>query len=95
MLRLLSLILLVACTTRSLAWTEYSVSFKKQKWRICTKERDGINRHLNGLCYISKQCKQRLFKKICKPLPLYCAFSDKACLTRHAYSNKVLMRKFR
>lgn len=86
--------LLLGCATNSEAWYEVTIDFKKQKWRLCTKEKDGIEKHLKGLCYIGKTCRSRRFRsRVCKPLPKFCAFNNKECLTPHAYSGKVLMRK--
>lgn len=96
-MKLLSLFILLSCASIDTeAWYDVGVAFEKQKWRLCTKERDGIERHLKGLCYIGKECRNRRFRSsICRPKPYFCGWDNKECLSRQAYANKFLMRKGR
>lgn len=88
---ILTSFLFFSCATS--AWVEIAPSFDKQRWRICTKELDGGDRHLKGLCYISKEVKRRTFRSdLVRPKINFCAWEDKDCLTRHAYSGKRLQR---
>jgi len=95
-LSLLISLIFISCASTAAPWKEETIAFEKQKWRLCIKEKDGKEKHLKGLCYISKECKMRfLIRKYCRPLPKFCPFTDAACLSRHAYSSKFLMRKRR
>lgn len=83
--------LFVSCA--SSAWVEIAPSFDKQRWRICTKELDGEEYHLKGLCYISKEVKKRrIISDLVRPKRNFCAWENKECLTRHAYSGKRLKK---
>ncbi len=84
---IISLLLLSSCAHGS--WKERSVSFDKQKWRICTKEIDGEELHLKGLCYINKEVKSRFIRSdLVRQKPYFCSWDDLACLSKHAYSGK-------
>lgn len=88
---LLSSLLFVSCA--SSAWVEKIPAFEKQTWRICTKEIDGIEKHLKGFCYISKEVRGRFLRSdLIRQKHYFCEFTDEACLSRHAYSGKKLKR---
>ena len=68
---LISFIILSSCANAS--WVERSVSFDKQSWRICTKEIDGDDLHLKGLCYINKEVQSRFLRSdLVRPKNYFC-----------------------
>lgn len=78
---------IVGCATAS--WVDNAPSFSKQKWRICTKEYDGLERHLKGLCYKSHEIKNRRMRSnLRREKWRFCPFTDLECLAKHAYSGK-------
>ncbi len=86
---MISLLLLSSCASAN--WKERIVAFEKQSWRICTKEIDGEELHLKGLCYISKEVKERfLLKDLVRQKHYFCSFEDLECMAKHAHSGKRL-----
>lgn len=93
-LRYLIVFLFISCATNSVeAWVEDTVSFEEQEWRVCTKEFDGQEKHLEGFCYISRECRKRRFRsRICRPLPKFVSFTDKPGVLKLVLSGKVMVK---
>lgn len=93
-INLFVLMLIFSCASDNVeAWVEDAPIFEEQTWRICTEEKDGAEKHLNGFCYISRECKKRRFRRrICRPLPKYIPHTDKIGVQKLVSSGKVLAR---
>lgn len=93
-LSFLILLLFCSCASARRKWVEKSPPFIDQTWRICTEEYDGLEKHLKGYCYISKECKNRfILKDKCRPLPKFIPYSDEAGVLRIINSGKVLKKR--
>jgi len=72
-------------------WLPEDVSDAKKPWRICNERLDGAKKHHKGFCYISQECRKRLFrKKECRPNPLFCAWGALKCYSKYGLFNKKL-----
>jgi len=64
-LKFFSLCLIISCSTAE-TWERYTIAPKDKKWRWCSKEKDGEERHAKGICFIEKECSKKLFKTYCR-----------------------------
>ena len=93
-LSLLLLFIFCSCASAKANWVERSPDFSNQTWRICQEEYDGAEKALNGFCYISKECKSRFLRRpVCRALPKYIPYTDKAGVLKIINSGKVLHKR--
>lgn len=80
------------------AWKTVDVNNDKRIWRFCDLDHDGPDNTKKGFCYISQECRYRstIFgnqKEECRNAPLFCAFTDIACMDRYEIFSKVIVNK--
>lgn len=82
------LVIFSSCAT-SARWEPNYPAFEFQTWRICTKETDGEEKHLKGLCYKDHEIKKRFIRRnLMREKWFFCPWEDKVCLLKHALSGK-------
>lgn len=84
---LLLAIISVSCASKS--WKVKDVSLENRDWRFCSMDKDGPEKHREGFCYISQECRKRfLLKEECRTLPLFCKWGDIACMDSYKLFDK-------
>ena len=98
---LLPLILAVAYSCASISadwspWKVITVAQRNQVWRFCSADKDGVDFHRKGFCFVAAECRTKNpwytgAKKECRALRSFCAYGDIECMDLNGLFNKVLV----
>lgn len=89
MRKALILILILNISCAASPWKIKDVSLEDRDWRFCSMDKDGPTKHRKGFCYISEECRKRFMRKdLCRPLPLFCPWSDLKCMDNYKLWSK-------
>ena len=89
--QIILMLTLTSCGSVSASsWKPSGVSYAKQVWRFCDKQKDSLDLYGRGYCYVAKECKKVVFIKKCRPKQLFCAYGDHECMKEYGLFDKVL-----
>ena len=91
--RLTVILLISSCATMSSAWVEESPAKENRSWRFCSKELDGIELDKKGFCYITKECRKKLWWYDCRKKQYYCAWGDIDCMQVNDLLGRKIVRE--
>ncbi len=99
---LITLLFLASCATLNAVewgpWKMSDVESSKRVWRRCDLDHDGEQYARKGECYQSQECRTgttilRNTRTECRPLILFCAWGDLACMDKYNTMNMVIVNK--
>lgn len=90
-----------SCSTMSSDWGDWYLQdspTKDREWHFCIDELDGPELHRKGICYQSKECRDRKTilgnkRTECRRAPLFCPWGDFDCLIKYGINSMSIKNK--